>query len=85
MKRDFSLLIEVYRQRRHMSSKNSNQVKRLLLEGFGADRSVLDEVVAPDFTGHQPGLPQGRGGLKHLIRTLRQSFSDLKLQGCPDG
>jgi predicted SnoaL-like aldol condensation-catalyzing enzyme len=61
-----------------MSSQNSTQLKRLLLEGFGrGDISVLDEVVAPDFIEHQPGLAQGREGLKQVIRTLRQSFPDL--------
>jgi predicted ester cyclase len=57
---------------------SSNQLRRLLFEGFGGgDMSVLDEVVAPDFIEHQPGLPRGREGLKQVIRTLRQSFPDL--------
>jgi predicted SnoaL-like aldol condensation-catalyzing enzyme len=49
-----------------------------LLEGFGqGDMSVLDEVVAEDFIEHQQGLPQGREGLKDVIRDLRRAFPDL--------
>ena len=61
-----------------MSAENTDRLKRLLLEGFGrGDMSVLDEVVAEDFVEHQHGLPQGREGLKNVIRDLRQAFPDL--------
>jgi predicted ester cyclase len=61
-----------------MPPENVIKLKRLLLEGFGAGHlSVLDEVVAVDFVEHQPGLPQGREGLKQVIQSLRQSFPDL--------
>ncbi len=61
-----------------MSAENMDRLKRLLLEGFGqGDMSVLDEVVAEDFVEHQHELPQGREGLKDVIRDLRQAFPDL--------
>ena len=61
-----------------MSDENVDRLERLVLEGFGGgDLSVLNEVVAEDFVEHQQGLPQGREGLKGVIRTLRRSFPDL--------
>ena len=61
-----------------MSAENTDRLKRLLFEGFGqGDMSVLDQVVAEDFIEHQQGLPQGREGLKNVIRDLRQAFPDL--------
>ena len=61
-----------------VSAENMDRLKRLLLEGFGqGDMSVLDEVVAEDFIEHQQGLPQGREGLKNVIRDLRLAFPDL--------
>jgi len=61
-----------------VSAENTDRLKRLLLEGFGqGDMSVLDEVVAEEFIEHQQGLPQGREGLKNVIRELRQAFPDL--------
>ncbi|HET7270287.1 MAG TPA: ester cyclase [Rubrobacter sp.] len=61
-----------------MTDENVKRLKRLLLEGFGeGDMSVLDEVVAEDLIEHQQGLPQGREGLKSVIRSLRRAFPDL--------
>lgn len=61
-----------------MSGENMERLERLLLEGFGeGDMSVLDEVVAEELIEHQQGMPQGREGLKNVIRTLRRSFPDL--------
>jgi predicted ester cyclase len=61
-----------------VSAENTDRLKRLLLEGFGqGDMSVLDEVVAENFIEHQQGLPQGREGLKEVIRDLRRAFPDL--------
>jgi predicted ester cyclase len=61
-----------------MSAAASDRLKRLLLEGFGGgDFTVVDEVVAQDLVEHQHGLPQGREGLKSVIRSLREAFPDL--------
>jgi steroid delta-isomerase-like uncharacterized protein len=61
-----------------VSDENVERLEQLLLKGFGqGDMSVLDEVVAEDFVEHQQGMPQGREGLKNVIRTLRHSFPDL--------
>jgi predicted ester cyclase len=72
-----------------VSAENVDRLKRLLLEGFGrGDMSVLDEAVAEDFIEHQQGLPQGREGLKNVIRSLRLAFPDLSytvIQTVADG
>jgi predicted ester cyclase len=61
-----------------MSAADPDRLKRLLLEGFGTgDFTVVDEVVAQDLVEHQRGLPQGREGLKSVIRSLREAFPDL--------
>lgn len=64
-----------------MPEENLQRLERLLLEGFGrGDMSVLDEMVAEDLVEHQKGHPQGREGLKSVIRTLRRSFPDLRYE-----
>jgi predicted ester cyclase len=64
-----------------VSKENLRRLERLLLEGFGrGDMSVLDEVVAEDLIEHQRGMPQGREGLKSVIRTLRRAFPDLRYE-----
>ena len=61
-----------------MVRRNVDALEQLLIVGFGAgDMSVLDEVVSENLVEHQFGLPQGREGLKGVIRTLRQAFPDL--------
>ncbi|MGE5695997.1 MAG: ester cyclase, partial [Candidatus Sericytochromatia bacterium] len=51
---------------------------RLLLEGFGGgDFTVVDEIVAENLIEHQHGSPQGREGLKTLIRNIRDAFPDI--------
>jgi predicted ester cyclase len=61
--------------------ENLRRLERLLLEGFGrGDMSVLDETVAQGLLEHQRGLPQGREGLKSVIRSLRRSFPDLRYE-----
>ena len=42
---------------------------------------VVDEVLATDFIEHgslPPGVPQGRDGLKALIKGLRAAFPDVR-------
>jgi predicted ester cyclase len=64
-----------------VSKENLRRLERLLLEGFGrGDMSVLDEVVAEDLIEHQRGMPQGREGLRSVIRTLRRAFPDLRYE-----
>ena len=41
---------------------------------------VLDEIMAPDYLNHSPGLPnpeRGPAGLKPIVRALRQGIPDL--------
>jgi predicted ester cyclase len=64
-----------------VSEENLERLERLLLEGFGrGDMSVLDETVAEDLIEHQQRLPQGKEGLKSVIRSLRRAFPDLSYE-----
>lgn len=44
---------------------------------------LVDQIFAPDFTWHSPGvppdLPRGPEGLRHFVMTLRSAFPDLYL------
>jgi predicted ester cyclase len=57
-------------------------VRRLPLEVFSEGKlSVLDEVLAPDFVDHSlaPGMPQGPGGIRHIVSQLRTAMPDLNV------
>ena len=58
--------------------RNMEVFRRVVEDGFGkGDLTALDEVVAPQFAEHQPGLPPTREGLKAMITELRRIFPDL--------
>jgi predicted ester cyclase len=42
--------------------------------------AAIDEVVAPDFVGHDlpPGLPPGTAGLKEIRRRVHAAFPDQR-------
>jgi predicted ester cyclase len=58
-------------------------VRRLIDEGFSNGRlEVCDELVADDCAEHQdfgPGHAPGAEGVKAVIRSLRDAFSDFHL------
>jgi len=66
-----------------MSAENKALARRLLEEAFNAGRlEVTDEIVASDFVGHDPALPEevrGPGGLRELIDGYRAAFPDIHI------
>ena len=63
------------------TEQNVTAVRRLIDEGFSAGNlAVCDEVVSPDLVEHQRGLRPGIEGTRETIRTLRDWFSDFRLE-----
>ena len=42
--------------------------------------AVLDEVIAPDFVNHTPGIPPDLAGMKAAMPMFRTAFPDLTIQ-----
>jgi predicted ester cyclase len=63
------------------AEQNVAAIRRLIDEGFSAGNlAVCDEVVSADLVEHQRGLRPGIEGTKETIRTLREWFSDFRLE-----
>ncbi len=66
-----------------MSSSPETAVRRLIEEGFNrGDLSVADEVTSPGILEHQhygPDHAPGAEGVKAVINSLRDAFSDFHL------
>ncbi len=64
-----------------MSAENKALARRLVEEAFNAGRlDVTDELVASDYLGHDPSLPEevrGPAGVKELIAGYRAAFPDI--------
>ena len=64
-----------------MTEENKALYRRFVEEVFnGKDLSVIDELVAEDFTEHSqppPGIPQGTEGLKRIFASYFRAFPDL--------
>ena len=50
-------------------------VEELFRRERAGDDQVLDELVAENFVNHAAG-PQGRGGLRQILDTIRHDFGD---------
>jgi predicted ester cyclase len=65
-----------------MSHLDKETLRRIPLEAFNEGKvEIVDEVLAADFTEHgslPPGVPQGRDGLKALIKGLKTAFPDMR-------
>ena len=65
-----------------MSEINHSIVRRFVEDAFnGRNLSVLDEIVADDFTNHDlpfPGLPSGSEGLKQSFAGFWSAFPDIQ-------
>jgi predicted ester cyclase len=65
-----------------MSDLDKQTLRRIPLEAFNENKvEIVDEVLAADFVEHRsmpPGVPQGRDGLKVLIKGLKAAFPDLR-------
>jgi len=66
-----------------MSATNKALARRLLEEAFNAGRlDVTEELVASDYVGHDPSLPEevrGPAGVKELIAGYRAAFPDIRV------
>lgn len=66
-----------------MSAANKALSRRLVEEAFNAGRlEVVDELVARDYVGHDPSLPEdarGPDGVKELIAGYRAAFPDIRV------
>jgi len=60
---------------------NKELIRRVYDEVFTRwNLALLDEVVSPDFIGHEmpPGTPPGPAGFRQFYGTLRNAFPDLR-------
>jgi predicted ester cyclase len=59
-------------------------LRRLFDEGFSrGNLDVCDELIAPDLEEHQdfgPGHAPGPEGVKAVMRSLREAYSDFRLE-----
>lgn len=66
-----------------MSAANKALARRIVEEAFTAGRlEVVDELVARDYVGHDPSLPEdarGPEGVKELIAGYRAAFPDIRV------
>lgn len=66
-----------------MSAANKALARRLTEEAFNAGNlEVTDELIARDFVGHDPALPEdlrGPAGVRESIAGYRAAFPDLHL------
>ena len=64
-----------------MSEQNKVVVDRITQAFNDGDLEALDELVAPDFVGHNPLSPdaiQGLEGLKGFFGAFRAAFPDIR-------
>jgi steroid delta-isomerase-like uncharacterized protein len=62
--------------------QNKRVVRRLYDELFSKwNLAVIDELIAPDFIGHElpPGMPRGPEGIRQFYAGIRAGLPDLKL------
>ena len=63
-----------------MSTDQIQAFRTIIEDGFSrGNLDALDDIVASDMVEHQQGAHSGLGGLKSLIRGLREGFPDLQL------
>jgi steroid delta-isomerase-like uncharacterized protein len=55
---------------------------RVLEEPWAGDFGTIDELVAPEFVGHNPPLPEpvlGQDGFKEFVDTYRSAYPDARI------
>ena len=66
-----------------MSAANKALARRLVEEAFTAGHlEVVDELIARDYVGHDPSLPEdarGPAGVRELIAGYRAAFPDIRV------
>jgi len=64
------------------SDQNKAIVRRALEEPWKGNLDVVDELVASDYVGHDPAVPEplrGPEGMKEFISTYRAAFPDARI------
>lgn len=65
-----------------LHTNHAKLIKRYFAEVWNnGDLNVLDEIIAPDYINHSPGMPNptpGPDGLKPIVAAIRKAFPDLK-------
>jgi steroid delta-isomerase-like uncharacterized protein len=63
------------------ADSNKEIVRRLGVEPWEGNMGVIDELVAPDYIGHDPSTPEQRGreGIKEFITTYLAAFPDGRI------
>jgi steroid delta-isomerase-like uncharacterized protein len=64
------------------SEQNKKIVRRALEEPWQGSLKVVDELIASDYIGHDPAVPEplrGPDGVKEFISTYRAAFPDARL------
>jgi steroid delta-isomerase-like uncharacterized protein len=63
-----------------MSEENRAVVERYFEAVNSGNLDIIDEVIAPDYVGHEPGEEtHGPEGVKQFVGTFRNAFPDLSL------
>jgi steroid delta-isomerase-like uncharacterized protein len=67
-----------------MTTDENKAVVRRFNEGVKlffqtGDLSMLDEICAPDFVHHGPGIPPDLEGFKQMVPIFRSAFSDVEV------
>jgi len=64
-----------------MAEDGKNVVRRFYDETNAGNLSVIDEVLADDFTEHEdfPGIEPGKEGVKQFFSIFRSAFPDLRM------
>ena len=68
-----------------MTSEQNNKaiVRRAFEEPWKGNLDVVDELVASDYVGHDPAMPEplhGPEGVKEFISTYREAFPDARIR-----
>jgi steroid delta-isomerase-like uncharacterized protein len=64
------------------SEQNKKIVRRAFEEPWKGNLAVVDELVASDYIGHDPAVPEplrGPAGVKEFIATYREAFPDGRI------
>jgi predicted SnoaL-like aldol condensation-catalyzing enzyme len=62
---------------------NTALVERYLQAFNSGDLDAFDELIAPDYVNHSPGLPDpppGPAGLKPIVAAMRSEIPDLHFE-----
>jgi steroid delta-isomerase-like uncharacterized protein len=64
-----------------MGATNKDIVRRLGVEPWEGNLGVIDELVSPDYVGHDPSQPDllGPDGVKGFITTYLSAFPDGRI------